>query len=140
MAIAIGGKMYDENQMFDAEIDSVVGKVRLNAAQMANLYSKNGVMGNTVQAGQLQGFTPAGEPPKQEAPAAAAPAPAQRRAPAKSALTAPPQPNLPAVTDPITKKERDEVSKPAKGLENTIKTSPTLLREKRRKSYLTAGG
>jgi len=36
------------------------------------------------------------------------------------------------------KSSRDDITPPAKGLESTIKTSPTLLREKRRKSYLTS--
>ena len=67
---------------------------------------------------------------------AAAPKPA---APKKSVLA--PQAPPPAPLDQkVTQKERDEITKPAKGLETTIKTSPTLLREKRRKSYLTSGG
>ena len=134
--IAIGGKFYDDGQMFEVDLDSVVGPVKINAAQMANLYSKNGVMGNSVQAGQLQGFKTSGEPPKQEAPAAPAAAPS---APRRSVL-APSAPPPAPLNQEVTQKDRDEVTKPAKGLENTIKTSPTLLREKRRKSYLTAGG
>ena len=139
--VNVNGKLVPSNQMFTVQLDSY-GDVQVDAAQAAVMYQRMnaGNPGNTNTAGEIQGITMGKEVAAPAAPAPAAPAPAQRRAPAKSALTAPPQPNLPAVTDPITKKERDEVSKPAKGLENTIKTSPTLLREKRRKSYLTAGG
>jgi hypothetical protein len=55
----------------------------------------------------------------------------------RSALTAPQAPALKEVLDPITPAEKAEVTKPAKGLESTIKTSPLLLRERRKRSYLT---
>jgi hypothetical protein len=69
---------------------------------------------------------------KPEAPKASAP----RRG--GSELTIP-EPVLKAPSDPIDQEERDEISKPADGLEGTIKTNPSLLRERRRRSYLTAG-
>ena len=56
-----------------------------------------------------------------------------------SALTPPPAPPLKSPRDPIEQEERDEISDPGDGLENTIKTTPKLLRERRRRSYLTAG-
>jgi len=67
------------------------------------------------------------------------PPPAPKRAPVKSVLSAPaPVAAAPAPAPAPTQKERDEVTPPAKGLEATIKTSPTLLRERRRRSYLTS--
>lgn len=135
--IPIAGKMYDPNQMFEVEIDSVVGPVKLNAAQMQNFYAKSyQTMGNTTAAGELQSFTALEAPKKKKtvAPKAAAPAP-RKTALTKPAVSAPPQTKKPS--DPVTAEERAEVSKPAKGLENTIKTSPTLLRERRKRTYLT---
>ena len=68
-------------------------------------------------------------------PAAAAPS-APRRPKARSALTAPAP--APFKQEAPTQTERDEITPPAKGLEATIKTSPKLLRERRRRSYLTS--
>ena len=74
------------------------------------------------------------------APKPAAPAPAPRPSAPKKSVLAPQAPPPAPLDQKVTQKERDEITKPAKGLESTIKTSPTLLREKRRKSYLTSGG
>ena len=136
--VRVGTKMYDTNQTFMAEIDSVAGPVELTAAQAAAMWEKSNVYsrGNTTQAGMLQKLTP-NEAPKQEAPA---PAPAAPRPSAPRSVLSPSAPPPAPLNQQVTQKERDEVTKPAKGLENTIKTTPTLLREKRRKSYLTAGG
>lgn len=144
--VRVGSQLYDQNQMFTAYLDSVVKPVKVNAAKMAQLLSTGGgggqpatrySMGNTTEAGMLQGYQMVGERIQQKAPAAPkpAPAPVSRPAPKRTALTAPPQTTAPSA--PVTAKERAEVSKPAKGLEDTIKTTPTLLREKRRRSYLT---
>ena len=43
------------------------------------------------------------------------------------------------VDAPITPEEREEITPPASGLEDTIKTTPQLLRERRKRSYLTRG-
>jgi hypothetical protein len=142
--VNVGGRMVPENQTYT--YSSGWGTtVKLQASQAADMLRSQNLVGSNGQwrdqgdqAGQtLMMDKPVAAPKPAAAPAA--PAPAARRAPAKSALAPPPQPNLPAVTDPITKEERAEVTKPAKGLEDTIKVSPTLLREKRRRSYLTAG-
>jgi hypothetical protein len=135
--VRIGTKMYDANQTFMAEIDSVAGPVQLTAAQAAAMYNNTNSysMGNTTQAGMLQSLTPNAPPPKPKAPAAA-PAPAPRAAPKKSVLSEPPPPAF-QQTQP-TQQERDEVTPPASGLEDTIKTSPSLLRERRKRSYLTS--
>lgn len=78
-----------------------------------------------------------------------APAPAPAAAPSGGGgggYQPPPQPQSPfkAPSDPVTPAERAEISKPASGLENTIKTVKTLIQrrvndEKRRRTYLTSG-
>ena len=149
--VNVGGKLVPENQTFSF-YNGYGTTSTLNAAQAADTLRRypaasGGAYGNgaqwTLDEGDQTGafitMDGAVAAPKPAA-APAAPAPAQKRAPAKSALTAPPAPNLPNVRDPITAKERAEVTKPAKGLEDTIKVSPTLMREKRRKSYLTKAG
>ena len=62
-------------------------------------------------------------------------APKSRSAPAPAPVANEPTP----VSAPITDDERAEITPPASGLEDTIKTTPQLLRERRKRSYLTAG-
>jgi len=136
--VNVNGKLVPAEQMFTVQLDSY-GDVQVDAAQAAVMYQRMnaGNPGNTTQAGEIQGITMGKEvAAKAPAPAPAAPRPS---APRKSVL-APAAPPPAPLNQQVTQKERDEVTKPAKGLENTIKTTPTLLREKRRKSYLTAGG
>ena len=135
--IRIGTQMYDPEQTFMAEIDSVAGPVQLTAAQAAAMYEKSSAYsrGNTSQAGMLQKLTPNAPPKKKPAPAA--PKSAPKAAKKRSVLNSTPEPAPFQQTQP-TQQERDEITPPAKGLEDTIKTSPTLLRERRRRSYLTS--
>ena len=144
--VRVGGEMYDQNQMFEAYIDSV-GRTKVNAVQMARLLATGGgggqnaspySMGNTTEAGMLQDWKMIGEriqEQKQAAPAAPAPRRSQmtQQAPAV-AQQAPVQP----VAAPITKEEKEEITKPASGLEDTIKTTPSMLRDRRRRSSLTS--
>ena len=134
--VNVNGKLVPAEQMFTVQLDSY-GDVQVDAAQAAVMYQRMnaGNPGNTTQAGEIQGIT-MGKEVAAKAPAPAAPRPS---APRKSVL-APAAPPPAPLNQQVTQKEREEVTKPAKGLENTIKTTPTLLREKRRKSYLTAGG
>ena len=139
--VNVGGTLVPENQSFT--YNSGWGRpVTLNAAQAANALATGNMVGSGGQwqdigdqAGQtMQMDKPVAAPKKKAAPKAA-PKPVAKRPAAKSALTAPPAVTAPSA--PVTAKERAEVSKPAKGLENTIKTSPTLLRERPKRTYLT---
>ena len=148
--VNVGGKLVPENQTFSF-YNGYGTTSTLNAAQAAETLrrypgSSGGAYGDGAQwtldeGDQTGAFITMGKPVAAPAPKAAAPAaaPAQKRAPARSILQAPPKPNLPGVMDPISQKEINEVTKPAKGLESTIKTTPSLLRERRKRSYLTAG-
>jgi len=141
--VRVGGTLYDENQMFTFN-SGYGGSYQLNAAQAANQIQQSGYQGNGGLWYDAGGDTAggdirvSGEIIKPKAPAPSAPAPPRPSAP-RSVLS-PATPPPPPLDQSVTQQERDEVTKPAKGLENTIKTTPTLLREKRRKSYLTAGG
>ena len=108
------------------------------AGDARNQYIDKIMTGSSYRSGDVQTYKQYDAYQAPQAPQAAAAAPAPRRAskPRPSALTAPaPAPFKQAAP---TQKERDEVTPPAKGLEATIKTSPKLLRERRRRSYLTS--
>jgi hypothetical protein len=129
-----GGGFGTEQIISAAQAASIVGRTYDGAS---TFYGSAG-RGFTSYEGYIDPYQPGTTAPP-PAPARPAAKPKRKAAPRKSTLTAPPKPNLPAVNDPITPAERAEISKPAKGLESTIKTNPVLLREKRRRSYLTAG-
>lgn len=143
--VNVGGKMVPENQTFSF-YNGYGTTSSLNAAQAADTLrsypaASGGAYGDGAQwtldeGDQTGAFIKMNS--AVAAPAAAKPAAAP--APSSgggfgggSALNA-----LPDPVEPVRAKIED-VSRPAAGLESTIKTSPTLLREKRRKSYLTAG-
>jgi hypothetical protein len=144
--VNVGGRMVPENQTYT--YSSGYGTtVKLKAAQAADMLRSQNLAGSNGQwydqgdqAGQTlmmdKAVAPPPAPKPKPAPSVAKPAP-KKTALTKPAVSAPPQVKKPS--DPVTKKERAEISKPAKGLENTIKTSPTLLRERRRRTYLTRG-
>ena len=146
--VNVGGKLVPENQTFSF-YNGYGTTSTLTAAQAADTLrrypgSSGGAYGDgaqwTLDEGDQTGafikMDGAVAAPKPQPAPKAAPRPA---APKKSVLA--PQAPPPAPLDQkVTQKERDEITKPAKGLESTIKTSHTLLREKRRKSYLTSGG
>ena len=145
--VNVGGKLVPENQTFSF-YNGYGTTSTLNAAQAADTLrrynpSSGGAYGGGAQwtldeGDQTGAFLDMNAPvaaPKKKAAPKAAPKPAAKRPAAKTALTAPPAVTAPSA--PVTAKERAEVSKPAKGLENTIKTSPTLLRERRKRTYLT---
>jgi hypothetical protein len=142
--VNVGGRMVPENQTYT--YSSGWGTtVKLKAAQAADMLRSQNMVGSNGQwydegdqAGEtLQMDKPVAQrPAPKPAPSVAKPAP-KKTALTKPAVSAPPQGKKPS--DPVTKEERAEISKPAKGLENTIKTSPTLLRERRRRTYLTRG-
>lgn len=145
--IQVGGRLYNPDAKFYYS-SGVGGPDLISAEQAARIaprmnYGK-GLYGNYSGGGDswtdYEGYldlADAGTPIKKKAPEAAAPAPQRRSAPRQSALTAPAVPDLPAVSDPVQPEEKDAITRPAEGLESTIKTTPTLLRERRRRSYLT---
>jgi len=137
--VFLGGLGYvDSAQMFTN------GSVQMSASQLANYQpsGQNGLTFSKLPDGTMQGYDPYGDSswtalaaPKAAAPAARpSPSPAARpSAPKRSILSPPSAPEKP------TQEQRDEITPPAKGLENTIKTLPDRLRERRRRSYLTGG-
>ena len=142
--VNVGGKLVPENQTFSyytgygstGTITAAQAADTLRRSPAARKDSSGWSLDEGDQTGAFLEMNAPVEVPKPQPAPKAAPRPA---APKKSVLA--PQAPPPAPLDQkVTQKERDEITKPAKGLESTIKTSPTLLREKRRKSYLTSGG
>ena len=142
--VNVGGKLVPENQTFSfyngygttSTLNAAQAADTLRRSPAATMQSSGWALDEGDQTGAFLQMNSVVAAPKPQPAPKAAPRPAT---PKKSVLA--PQAPPPAPLDQkVTQKERDEITKPAKGLESTIKTSPTLLREKRRKSYLTSGG